>query len=340
MELRVAIRIFDGREQKHLSHILALSSKRGEVPMLSVPAAEADVIFIKRDEPGASVFLQPGRKGKLPIAVLYDDAPDGHEWFLQQPATSNDLIPLLHALQHAVETTPRTAPEDAVPETPRYIDDRLMPPAEGRLVPTLSGQALLESLKTCLDEARVLSVQLDMNSYLVMDGRRKVVYVPTRYMEMQQTLLDILVMFRDSDYVELNEAELERLSSQTRMSTVPMEQFTWMACHHVEPQLPIPDCLAHLAFRLKRWPSFTRLSYKPVHMQWAGRLVKTAHSISHLASGAMHDMADAAKFYNACVVGGLALFEALEHPANLPLPHPVQSEKKGIMHRILKRLMK
>lgn len=340
MELRVAVRIFDDREQKHLSHIMALSSKRGDVPMLTVPASSADVIFIKRDEPGAAVFLQPGRRGKLPIAVLYDDVPAGHDWFLPRPATSAGLIPLLQALKAEVDVmaVSRSAEPAPVDVPAAVIDPRLLQ-AETRIVPTITGQSLLERLKLASDAGGIYSVQLDVNSYLIIDGDRKVVHIPLRFQDMQQTLLDILVMFRDSDYVALSVEDRDRLLALSPTIALALEQFTWSACHHAEPQLPIPEHIIHQAFRLKRWPSFTRLRYKPVHMQWAGRLVKTAHSMSHLATDAMTDMIDAAKFYNACVVGGLALVEA---GSGVPLPAMAAEAggKRGIMQRILKRLMK
>lgn len=340
MELRVAVRIFDDREQKHLSHILALSSKRGDVPMLTTPAASADVIFIKRDEPGAAVFLQPARKGKLPIAVVYDDVAAGHDWFLPRPATSAGLIPLLQSLKAEVDFLAATRSAEPAPaETPAAVVDSRLLQAETRLVPTITGEPLLQRLKQAGEEGGIHSVQLDVNSYLIIDGERKVVHLPVRFSDMQQTLLDILVMFRSSDYVLLTSAERDRLLALAPMTTLTLEQFTWSACHHAEPQLPIPDHIIHQAFRLKRWPSFTRLRYKPVHMQWAGRLVKTAHSMSHLATDAMTDMIDAAKFYNACVVGGLALVEA---GSGVPLPAMAAEAggKRGIMQRILKRLMK
>lgn len=341
MELQVAIRIFEEREQKHLSHILALSSKRGEVAMLTVPASAADVIFIKRDEPGASVFLQPGRERKLPIAVLYDDEQDGHPWFLRQPATSTDLIPLLRALRAEVDTLPRqasTEPISHVSSAPLRADGK--PVVATPIVPTITGQALLEKLKDCCEGSKVISVQLDSSNHLIIDGTKKTVHVPARYMEMARTLLDILVMFRASDYVELSNSEFTRLLVQTQLTPVPLEQFTWMACHHVEPQLPIPDAIANLAFKLKRWPTFTRLRYKPVHMQWSGRLIKTAQSMSNLTMGVMDDMIEAAKFYNACVVGGLAMVDAVDVMVASVASNAGQAEKKSVFQRILQRLKK
>ncbi|MDI1300831.1 MAG: hypothetical protein PSX71_02905 [bacterium] len=319
-----------------------MSSKRSEVSVLSVPAATADVIFIRHDEPGASVFLQPGRQGKRPIAVLYGDEKDNHAWFLRRPATSTDLIPLLKSLQAAVGALPSQAllPVDnvsGVASVQPLPAEKML--AATPIVPTITGQSLLERLKVCLETGRVLSVQLDMNSYLVIDGKKKTVFVPSRYMEMQQTLLDVLVMFRASDYVELSDGELARLLEHAQMSSLPLEQFTWVACHHVEPQLPIPESIANLAFMLTRWPSFTRLRYKPVHMQWAGRLVKTASSMSNLTLGVVDDMIDAAKFYNACVVGGLVMVDVGITVAAATNPGS-RSEKKGVFQRILQRLKK
>lgn len=342
-ELRVAIRIFDGREQKHLSQILSMSSKRSDVSVLTVPASSADVIFIKHDEPGASVFLQSGRERKRPIAVLYGEENDDYAWFLRKPATSTDLIPLLKALRAEADSLPlqpvmlpieTTAPESAA--APIAAGKTL---AATPIVPTITGQTLLEKLKTCAETGRILSVQLDTSSYLVIDGSKKTVHVSSRYMDMPQTLLDVLVMFRESDYVELSDSERVRLLEYAHMSALSLEQFTWMACHHVEPQLPIPDAIANLAFRLTRWPTFTRLRYKPVHMQWAGRLVKTAHSMSHLTLGVMDDMIEAAKFYNACVVGGLVMVEVASVTAAATSPDGL-SEKKGLFQRILQRLRK
>lgn len=358
MELRVAIRIFDDREQKHLGHILSLAGKRGDVAVLSVPAAVADVIFIKPDEPGASVFLQPGRRGTLPLAVAYDANPAGGDWFLQKPATSLELIPLLRELQAAVAALPRRSAAEVeaainacapqAPATPLAAARTATPPAaatpaagEAPLAPTLQGQALLERLRECALLQRVYAVELDGRHVLVLDGRRKLAFLPAAFAGNLPQLLDLLVMFGAADFQPLGDAALAELLESHHTSTLPLEQFTWAAGQHLEPRLPLPEHFATLAFRLKRWPTFTRLRYKPVHMQWAGRLVKTAHSIGHLGTDPTATPLEAAKFYNACVAAGLAILDvAAPLPALAGAAGAGGGERQGIFQRILKRLMK
>lgn len=369
MELRVAIRIFDGREQKHLSHILSLASKRGEVAIVSVPAAVADVIFIKQDEPGASVFLKPERRGTLPLAVVYDEVRDGQQWFLQKPATSNELIPLLRDLQQAVARLPRRsaaevaaavdacAPQPAA--TPLAAEAAATgasnskantaaagnagapaaSPADAPLAPTVQGQALLEHLRRCALQQRVYAIEIDGNHVLVLDGKRKLAFVPAAFVSSVRQLMDVLAALSAADFQELPEEELAELLESHHASTVPLEQFTWTAGQYLEPRLPLPEDVSSIAFRLKRWPTFTRLRYKPVHMQWAGRLMKTAQSIGHLGTDPAADALEAAKFYNACVAAGLAILDAAA-----PLPAlagvPADGARQGLFQRILKRLMK
>lgn len=381
MEIRIAIRIFDGREQKHLSHILALAGKRSEVEVLTAPAAEADVIFIRRDEPGASIFLQPGRANTRPIAVVYDETRDDAAWFLQKPATSAALIPLLQELEQKVRTlparplsmplaehspaapiaapaatttagTPATTPVNAAAfasaqagaatanasataakDHPGSGTDVLAP-----LAPTRGGQAVLECLRECTVNGAVLALELDPRHVLVLDGQRKLVHLPADFAQSTQQLFDLLVMFSREDFQPLGDDALAELLESHPSTRLPLEQFTWAAGHHIEPQLPLPDSLHALSFRLKRWPSFTRLRYKPVHMQWAGRLIKTAHSLSHLIQDPMADSLDAIRFYNACVAGGLAVIDGGAPVAASAAP--AAGERQGIFQRILRKWMK
>lgn len=371
MEIRIAIRIFDGREQKHLSHILALAGKRSEVEVLTAPAAEADVIFIRRDEPGASIFLQPGRADTRPIAVVYDETRDDAAWFLQKPATSAALIPLLQELEQKVRTlpprplsmplaapaaavlaagpvgataagTPTAAPANAQASAANAsaTDDRhgsgtdILAP----LAPTRGGQAVLECLRECTVNGAVLALELDPRHVLVLDGQRKLVHLPADFAQSTQQLFDLLVMFSREDFQRLGDDALAELLESHPSTRLPLEQFTWAAGHHIEPQLPLPDSLHALSFRLKRWPSFTRLRYKPVHMQWAGRLIKTAHSLSHLIQDPMADSLDAIRFYNACVAGGLAVIDGGAPVAASAAP--AAGERQGIFQRILRKWMK
>lgn len=370
MEIRIAIRIFDGREQKHLSHILALAGKRSEVEVLTAPAAEADVIFIRRDEPGASIFLQPGRADTRPIAVVYDETRDDAAWFLQKPATSAALIPLLQELEQKVRTLPArplTEPAADGPvagpvdtTTTAFTNATTTPPTttatapatpaatEGHpgsgtdvlapLAPTRGGQAVLECLRECTVNGAVLALELDPRHVLVLDGQRKLVHLPADFAQSTQQLFDLLVMFSREDFQPLGDDALAELLESHPSTRLPLEQFTWAAGHHIEPQLPLPDSLHALSFRLKRWPSFTRLRYKPVHMQWAGRLIKTAHSLSHLIQDPMADSLDAIRFYNACVAGGLAVIDGGAPVAASAAP--AAGERQGIFQRILRKWMK
>lgn len=387
MEIRIAIRIFDDREQKHLSHILALAGKRSEVAVLSAPAAEADVIFIRRDEPGASVFLQPGRADTRPLAVVYDETRDGATWFLQKPATSTELIPLLRDLEqkvrglppravsatatatHAVHGTqpgadarpaPTPSPGGATASAATgstaaaWASAAATPPAASAagarpgnreridtlapLAPTRSGQALLECLRDCTVNGAILALELDPRHVLVLDGQRKLVHLPTDFAQSTQQLFDLLVMFGRDDFQSLSDAALAELLASHPATQLPLEQFTWAAGHHLEPQLPLPDSLSALSFRLKRWPSFTRLRYKPVHMQWAGRLIKTAHSLGHLIHDPMADSLEAIRFYNACVAGGLAVIDGTVPAAVVAAT--AGGERQGIFQRILRKWMK
>ena len=71
LPLKVAIRIFDERERRHLNQILLLAAQRSPGRILTVSAADAEVVLINPEEPGSAVFIRNARRGKRPLPVIY-----------------------------------------------------------------------------------------------------------------------------------------------------------------------------------------------------------------------------------------------------------------------------
>lgn len=203
------------------------------------------------------------------------------------------------------------------------------------LIPTVKGQALLARLACSDGRKAIWCVQLDLACHFVIDSRHNRIYAPARYLEMPAALLDALMAFRGPDYVQVDDSHLDAMRRQagaSRMLQVPFEQFVWMACQRAEPRLPIAGDLVAKPFRLARWPGFTRLSHSGNHMRWSGRLVQGAASLAELvASGG--ELPEAAKFYNACAVGGLLAADPSAVGQDTRTGLLQSRQKPGQMHR-------
>lgn len=335
MELRIAIRIFDERERRHLGHILSLVTQRGRVKPVLVSAADAEIIFLKKDEPGSAFFEKAGRAQSLPLPVFYGGEVGASAWHLNKPATSGELMPLLESLHHEVATLSamHVAPSAEAPTSPTEVSV-----SNHALIPTATGQALLTCLLSRASGPRYWYAQLDSNDHLVIDAQERVVHVSPRYLKRLPILFEVLMAMNSTDFVAMSEpdfAELRfRLEGEFQLMRVQWEQFVWSACQHAEPLMPLPREMLEVPFRLRRWPAFTRLNYTITHMQWSGNLIKSAASVTQLATWG-GTLAEAAKFYNACMVSGLVSVEdALVSNVNIN-----QSvERLGIFQRVLQRL--
>lgn len=101
MELRIAIRVADERDHKHLSTTIRLANQRGgKVQLVETPLPEADIVIVRRGEPGSAPLLRACEAANHPVPVIYATSDnESSAWALRWPARTTDLIPLAEALR-------------------------------------------------------------------------------------------------------------------------------------------------------------------------------------------------------------------------------------------------
>jgi len=99
MELRVAIRVADERDHKHLSSTIRLANRRNShVRLVECPFTEADVVIVRRGESGSALFLQACEAAGHPVPIIYSSNCNEPGWVLRWPARTTDLINLTEAM--------------------------------------------------------------------------------------------------------------------------------------------------------------------------------------------------------------------------------------------------
>ena len=79
--MKVAIRVFDEDERRYLETVLDLASRRLKIALEHVASGAAEVVFLKEDEPGASLLINASLVRKHPIVVVYGSS--GYPWTLE-----------------------------------------------------------------------------------------------------------------------------------------------------------------------------------------------------------------------------------------------------------------
>lgn len=107
MELRIAIRVADERDHKHLSTTIRLANQRNSaVQIVESTLPEADVVIVRRGEPGSAPLLRACETSSHPIPVIYATSEnESSAWILRWPARTTDLIPLAEALSKRVQSS-------------------------------------------------------------------------------------------------------------------------------------------------------------------------------------------------------------------------------------------
>ncbi len=116
MDLRIAIRVADERDYRHLVTTLRLANQRnGNIRLVEVPLPEADVVILRRGEPGSAPLLRACETANHPVPVIYaTSSNENSAWTLRWPARTTDLIPLTEAIdrhlrnQHGKKSQPVT----------------------------------------------------------------------------------------------------------------------------------------------------------------------------------------------------------------------------------------
>ena len=291
--LKIAIRIFDDRERWHLSQIMALAAPRCEVDMETVAAADADVVFINPEEPGAELFIRNAGRGKRPLPVVYGgDATPGIPW-LVKPARSSEMVTLLNQLPEQLEMiTPEAPAAPAMQNSPE-------------LLPTHDFVNVLSLLRNIRSHAT--PVQLDTaNGELVIDPRSGTVYVPAQCagpnLAGTYAALETIPQERIR---AIDRVSMVKSLAARRVESISLDELGWSLSFLARPAEPAPASALETRVRLKHWPNFARLEHSQIHLVWAGMLIRQPLTLSAIIARSPQGFAPAARFYNACALSGL-----------------------------------
>ena len=322
--VRIAIRIFDERERRHLQQILLLATLRLPGKFVTVPAAEAEVVFINPEEPGAEVFIRNARRGKRPVPVIYGGEAQRDLPWLAKPAISNDLIELINKLPdflREVETERRVAGQDAEP----------LPLIETHDFSSVMQR--LQSLKrsdhpTLIDTGR---------SHVLVDPRPGIAYVPAQAAGPQLgRTYEAMAAIKDSQISHVSRADLVEKISSFRHESISLEELGWSLAFMARPREPAPVQLMQTRFRLRHWPNFARLEHTQLHLLWAGMLIRQPMNLAALLARSPQGFAPVARFYNGCALAGLLInSDQTRGPSALVQG---QTKRSGIFKRLLDKL--
>lgn len=109
MELRIALRVADERDLRHLQTTLRLANQRQQrIRLTECPLPDADAVILRRGESGSAPLLKACEDGGRPVPVIY--TPASHRvtglWALRWPARTADLLALAEQLLAQPATTP------------------------------------------------------------------------------------------------------------------------------------------------------------------------------------------------------------------------------------------
>lgn len=321
--LKIAIRIFDDRERWHLSQIMSLAAPRCRVDMESVAAADADVVFINPEEPGAELFIRNAGRGKRPLPVVYGgDAAPGIPW-LVKPARSPEMVTLLNQLPDQLELiTPDTPAAPTMQDSPD-------------LLPTHDFVSVLSLLRSIRSHAT--PVQLDTgNGKLVIDPRSGTVYIPAQCagpnLAGTYTALETLPAERINN---IDRVTMVKDLAARRVESLSLDELGWSLSFLARPAEPAPAAALETRVRLKHWPNFARLEHSQIHLVWAGMLIRQPLTLSALLARSPQGFAPAARFYNACALSGLLICSDQARKTKVVTRG---EQRTGIFKKILQKL--
>lgn len=321
--IRVAVRILDDRERRHLSQIIAVTGQRTGWTLLSTPCAEADLVFVNPEDPGSQLLLDRSREGRRPLTVSYggEEATDIN---LPKPARSSELYQLLQELQERL-----SKPEEA-------SDNEQHQPSQ-RLVQTEDYGELIRLLASIKDRPLPVHIKIDEHNSLLIDPRRGVVYLLGK--ALQEDLdgcLERLKTLPKGATAQVPLREFTQMLVNSPSAGIAMEELAWLVCHKAIPSRKQPRSVIEQPFRLGRWPNFSRLPHKQVHLLWSGSLMRESMNLQQLTARSSGGMVAAARFYNSCLVSGLIKHDIKQREATQGSKHP--HGRSGVFKRIIDKL--
>lgn len=330
--MKVSIRVFDKDEQTFLATLIGQAAKRLSLDLTYTDASSAEVVFVKEDEPGASLFAHACTQRSGPIAVVYGG--QGYSWCLERPASTRSLIGLLPLLCAKLPAS------DALGEL--EADGRTGSAASPRgLLPVKRGQDFLEQVGELTANAAAWRARFGGDLQLFADRARGLVYLPESYSWRIRDLFRLALASERPHLCPLATAELDGITAG--MHSMPLEGFLWLVAQEAEPEPPGNICSAILQrkFKLQRWPSFSRFEHDSLHIVLSGQLMKQPSTLQELCSRSDWSPREVLKFYNSACMCDLLQLEKATTVAALgtgPITPGItaREEKAGVFSRILR----
>jgi hypothetical protein len=327
--IRLAIRIFDERERRNLSQILLLAVQRYEGAILTVGAADAEVVLINPDEPGSAVFIRNARRGKRPVPVVYGGTPETGLPWLAKPARSNDILALFRELPAYLKHTEETVP--AVNGTEPASAEAVPP-----LIPTHDFCQVMQYLHGVRAEQSPSLIETG-NGQILIDPRPRAVYVPAQIGgERLASTYAAMSALPAGSIRPLSRQELAERISSLRHDSISLDEFGWSLSFMSRPREPDPAVIGDRRFRLRHWPNFARLEHTQLHLVWAGMMIRQPLSLAMLIARSPQGFAPVARFYNGCALANLLVCSDQQRGA--PVQSSAAASRTGIFKRLLEKL--
>lgn len=331
--MKISIRVFDKDEQTFLATLIGQAAKRLSLDLTYTDAANAEVVFVKEDEPGAGLFAQACAHRQGPIAVVYGG--QGYSWCLERPASTRSLIGLLPLLCAKLPAAELLDGLDA-----GGLEDSAELPRG--LLPVKHGQDFLQQVGEFTATGAAWRARFGGDLQVFADRARGLAYLPESY---SWRIRDLLRLALASERPQLHPLAAAGLGDVVAdMHSMPLEGFLWLAAQEAEPEPPgnISRAILQRKFKLKRWPSFSRFEHNSMHIVLSGQLMKQPSTLQELCSQSDWAPREVLKFYNsACMCDLLQLEEATTVAALGTGPImpgiPARAEKAGVFSRILRR---
>ena len=333
--MKVAIRVFDEDERRYLETILDLAARRLKIAMEKTPTGVADVVFLKADEPGASLLINSSLVRKHPIVVIYGGSD--HPWTLDKPATSRGLVELLSCIVAELKlTTGLPVPESppavvahahtaAEPAVSAGVAARGVRPLEAAVpaavvapglvaagaalapfMPVHHGVQFMERMREIAAGSGIWLCRQDAHFAVAVNAALGKVYFPEDFADRVPDMARRCLAIGDAGITESGDAALHEWPLSSSAASMPLESFLWLVAQMAEPVLP--DDVAELpdsSFRLQRWPSFSRILHSSGHIVMSGRLMKRAMRFVELAEATGESLENVVRFYNSACICGL-----------------------------------
>lgn len=333
--MKLSVRLFDKDEQAYLATVLELAGRRSRLPISQSAAAQADVIFLRDDEPGAQALIHPQGNAGQRIVVVYGGDPARHRWTLAKPATSQELLPLLNSLHASLQG--HTQPATSIPAG--NDPEETGTPGAVRMFPSRYGNLLLERILAVQGTELPWKCELGGELRLFADPQQGRLYADPILLQRPELLATHAV--RQSS-PRLDVIDADELAAAQALGSIPLETFCWLLALQAEACSSDDAGLLDHRFRLRRWPSFTQLRHSPAQITMTGRLVRQSLSIHELVADGRIELLEAIQLYNCASLCGLVEPD-VEHRPRMTPPRQPASNREPAMHaglfgRILRRL--